>query len=119
MSLSAPAPYRMRTLTSLGDKDMDARELHSIQAPLKARFRQEPEAARITLKATGRIDDDDIICKVDTAQREIKAGLHPASGGKKATVCAGEMLLEALAACAGVSLKAVATCQRYIIIIRW
>ncbi len=88
---------------------MDARKLRSIQAPLKARFREEPEAARITLKATGRIDDDEIVCRVDTARAEVKAGLHPASGGNKQTVCSGDMLLEALAACAGVTLKAVAT----------
>ena len=88
---------------------MDARKLRSIQAPLKARFREEPEAARITLRATGRIDDDEIVCRVDTARAEVKAGLHPASGGNKQTVCSGDMLLEALAACAGVTLKAVAT----------
>ncbi len=88
---------------------MDARKLRSIQAPLKARFREEPEAARITLKATGRIDDDEIVCRVDTARAEVKAGLHPASGGNKQTVCSGDMLLESLAACAGVTLKAVAT----------
>ncbi len=88
---------------------MDARKLRSIQAPLKARFREEPEAARITLKATGRIDDDEIVCRVDTVRAEVKAGLHPASGGSKQTVCSGDMLLESLAACAGVTLKAVAT----------
>ena len=88
---------------------MDARKLRSIQAPLKARFREAPETARITLKATGRIDEDDIVCKVETARAEVKAGLHPASGGRKQTVCSGDMLLEALAACAGVTLKAVAT----------
>ena len=88
---------------------MDARKLRSIQAPLKARFREEPEAARITLKATGRIDDDEIVCRIDTVRAEVKAGLHPASGGNKQTVCSGDMLLEALAACAGVTLKAVAT----------
>ncbi len=88
---------------------MDAKELRSKQAPLKARFREEPESARITLKATGRIDHDDIVCKVDTARAVVEAGLHPASGGSKQTVCSGDMLLEALAACAGVTLKAVAT----------
>ena len=88
---------------------MDARELRARQAPLKERFRKEPEAARITLKATGRIDEDDIVCKVDTARAVVKAGLHPASGGSEQTVCSGDMLLEALAACAGVTLKAVAT----------
>ena len=88
---------------------MDAHKLKSLQAPLKAQFRDEPESARITLKATGRIDEDDIVCKVDTARAEVRAGLHPASGGSKQTVCSGDMLLEALAACAGVTLKAVAT----------
>jgi uncharacterized OsmC-like protein len=88
---------------------MDAEKLRALQAPLKARFREEPEAARITLKATGRIDDEDIACRVDTARAAVKAGLHPASGGSKQTVCSGDMLLEALAACAGVTLKAVAT----------
>ena len=88
---------------------MDARELRARQAPLKERFRKEPEAARITLKATGRIDEDDIVCKVDTARAVVSAGLHPASGGSEQTVCSGDMLLEALAACAGVTLKAVAT----------
>ncbi len=88
---------------------MDAKELRSIQAPLKARLREEPDAARITLKATGRIDDEDIVCKIDTAREVVRAGLHPAAGGAKQTVCSGDMLLEALAACAGVTLKAVAT----------
>ncbi len=88
---------------------MDARELRSRQAPLKARLREAPDAARITLKATGRIDDEDIVCRVDTAREVVSAGLHPAAGGGKQTVCSGDMLLEALAACAGVTLKAVAT----------
>ena len=88
---------------------MDAKELRSIQAPLKARLREAPDAARITLKATGRIDDEDIVCKIDTAREVVRAGLHPAAGGAKQTVCSGDMLLEALAACAGVTLKAVAT----------
>ncbi len=88
---------------------MDARELRSRQAPLKARLREAPDTARITLKATGRIDDEDIVCKVDTAREVVRAGLHPAAGGSKQTVCSGDMLLEALAACAGVTLKAVAT----------
>ncbi len=88
---------------------MDARKLRSRQAPLKARMREEPDAARITLKATGRLDDEDIVCRVDTAREVVSAGLHPAAGGGKQTVCSGDMLLEALAACAGVTLKAVAT----------
>ncbi len=88
---------------------MDAKQLRTLQAPLKARFREAPDEARITLKATGRIDDDEIVCKVATARDVVAAGLHPASGGGSQTVCSGDMLLEALAACAGVTLKAVAT----------
>ncbi len=88
---------------------MDAREHRSRQAPIKARLREDPAAARVTLKATGRIEDDDIACKIDTARAVVRAGLHPASGGSKQSVCSGDMLLEALAACAGVTLKAVAT----------
>ncbi len=88
---------------------MDAKKLRSLQTPLKARYREDPEAARITLKATGRIDDDNITCKVDTARAVVQAGLHPATGGDGQSVCSGDMLLEALAACAGVTLKAVAT----------
>ncbi len=88
---------------------MDAQKLRSLQTPLKARYREEPEAARITLKATGRIGDDKIVCKVDTARAVVEAGLHPATGGDGRSVCSGDMLLEALAACAGVTLKAVAT----------
>jgi hypothetical protein len=88
---------------------MDIQKLRSLQAPLKARYREEPKAARITLKATGRIDDDNIACKVDTARAVVEAGLHPATGGDGQSVCSGDMLLEALAACAGVTLKAVST----------
>lgn len=88
---------------------MDKQRLRSLQAPLKARYREEPEAARVTLKATGRIDGDNIACKVDTAQAVLEAGLHPAAGGDEQSVCSGDMLLEALTACAGVTLKAVAT----------
>ncbi|MCP5067053.1 MAG: OsmC family protein [bacterium] len=88
---------------------MDSKDLRSLQAPLKERFRREPEAARITLTATGRIDDGEIVCRVDTGRAVAEAGLHPASGGGPQTVCSGDMLLEALAACAGVTLKAVAT----------
>ena len=88
---------------------MDAQKLRSLQSPLKARYREQPEGARITLKATGHIDDDKIACKVDTARAVVEAGLHPATGGDGQSVCSGDMLLEALAACAGVTLKAVAT----------
>jgi len=87
---------------------MDATELRKRQAPLKARFRDRPEEARVTLKATGRVDDEDIVCKVETARSVVEAGLHPASGGSVQSVCSGDMLLQALVACAGVTLKAVA-----------
>jgi len=88
---------------------MDAKTFKSLQAPLKERYRDEPDAALITLSATGRIDDDNIACKVDTAHAVVQAGLHPASGGDGQSVCSGDMLLEALTACAGVTLRAVAT----------
>jgi uncharacterized OsmC-like protein len=87
---------------------MDATELREKQAPIKAQFRDRPETAQVTLKATGRIDDDDIVCRVDSPAKTISAGLHPASGGSTQNVCSGDMLLQALVACAGVTLKAVA-----------
>ena len=88
---------------------MDAQRLRALQAPLKERFRKEPEAAWVTLTATGRLDGAGIVCRVDSGRAVVAAGLHPASGGSGDTVCSGDMLLEALAACAGVTLKAVAT----------
>ena len=88
---------------------MDAEELRSIQAPLKDRYRTEPEAARITLRASGELDSAAVACKVETGRAIAVAGLHPASGGSGAELCSGDMLLEALVACAGVTLKAVAT----------
>ncbi|KMO34498.1 OsmC family protein [Methylobacterium aquaticum] len=88
---------------------MDATELRSLQAPIKDRYRGDPEAAVITLKAQGSLDDDGIACKVETGRALAVAGLHPASGGSGAELCSGDMLLEALVACAGVTLKAVAT----------
>ncbi len=88
---------------------MDADELRKIQAPLKDRYRAEPEAARLTLKASGALDSAAIACKVETGRALVAAGLHPATGGSGAELCSGDMLLEALVACAGVTLKAVAT----------
>jgi uncharacterized OsmC-like protein len=87
---------------------MNADELRSLQAPLKARYREDPDAALVTLKAKGRIGDG-ISCKVDTSKSVVEAGLHPATGGSGLAACSGDMLLEALAACAGVTLSAVAT----------
>jgi len=88
---------------------MDAEKLRALQAPLKERYRADPQAAVITLKAEGAIDDANIACKVDTGRALVTAGLHPATGGTGIEACSGDMLLEALVACAGVTLKAVAT----------
>lgn len=88
---------------------MDANELRAMQAPLKDKYKTDAGAALITLKAKGSIDDNSITCKVDTGRAIAEAGLHPATGGTGVELCSGDMLLEALVACAGVSLKAVAT----------
>ncbi len=87
---------------------MKAEELRALQAPLKQAYRERPEAARITLRAQSRIGEG-ITCKVETGKGLIEAGLHPATGGDGLAACSGDMLLEALVACAGVTLKAVAT----------
>jgi uncharacterized OsmC-like protein len=88
---------------------MNADELRALQAPLKDRYRNEPQAARITLTARGALDDAHVACKVETGRAMAVAGLHPATGGSGLELCSGDMLLEALVACAGVTLKAVAT----------
>jgi uncharacterized OsmC-like protein len=88
---------------------MDADSLRALQAPLKARYREDAGAALITLKANGTLDDANIVCKVDTGRALVEAGLHPATGGDGIAACSGDMLLEALVACAGVTVKAVAT----------
>lgn len=88
---------------------MDIEALRSLQAPLKERYKAEPAAAKITLFAEGDLSGDGIACKVDTGRALVEAGLHPATGGNGMQACSGDMLLEALAACAGVTLKAVAT----------
>jgi len=87
---------------------MDADELRSVQAPLKERYRQAPEAAFITLRAQGRLGEG-VSCKIETGKAPVVAGLHPATGGSGLAACSGDMLLEALVACAGVTLNAVAT----------
>src|SRR5207237_665950 len=89
--------------------DMDAAELRAMQAPIKERYKTDPKAAVITLKAKGALDDSTIACKVETGRALAVAGLHPATGGSGLELCSGDMLLEALVACAGVTLKAVAT----------
>jgi uncharacterized OsmC-like protein len=88
---------------------MDADTLRAMQAPLKERYREEPQAALITLKAEGAIDEASVACKVETGRALVTAGLHPATGGSGLEACSGDMLLEALIACAGVTMKAVAT----------
>ena len=88
---------------------MDAAELRAMQAPIKERYKGDPAAAMITLKAKGSIDDSNITCKVETGRALAVAGLHPATGGSGLELCSGDMLLEALVACAGVTLKAVST----------
>jgi uncharacterized OsmC-like protein len=87
---------------------MNASELKDLQAPLKEKYREEPQSAIITLKAEGDIGEG-ISCKVETGRAVIEAGLHPATGGSGMQACSGDMLLEALVACAGVTLRAVAT----------
>ena len=88
---------------------MDAAELRAMQAPIKERYKSDPSAAVITLKAKGSIDNEGLTCKVETGRALAVAGLHPATGGSGLELCSGDMLLEALVACAGVTLKAVAT----------
>ena len=88
---------------------MDSAALRALQAPIKERYKAEPKAGLITLKAKGTLDNTNIACKVETGRALAVAGLHPATGGSGLELCSGDMLLEALVACAGVTLKAVAT----------
>lgn len=87
---------------------MNAEELKQLQTPIKDKYREQPESATITLKAQGNLGEG-ISCKVDTGKAIVEAGLHPATGGNGMLVCSGDMLLEALVACAGVTLSAVGT----------
>jgi uncharacterized OsmC-like protein len=88
---------------------MDAKDLRALQAPLKEKYQHDPSAAVITLSARGELDGLGIACRVETGRALAEAGLHPATGGDGSQACSGDMLLEALVACAGVTLKAVAT----------
>ncbi len=92
---------------------MDAASLRELQAPLKARYREQPDAAHVRLHAEGSIDADAIACRLDTGRALVEAGLHPATGGSGLQACSGDMLLEALVACAGVTLRAVATALEF------
>ena len=87
---------------------MTADELRTLQAPLKAQYRERPETALVTLHAEGRVSEN-ITCRIESGKARVEAGLHPATGGDGATACSADMLLEALAGCAGVTLRAVAT----------
>jgi len=88
---------------------MDAAGLRTMQAPIKEKYKSDPKAGVVTLKARGTLDDANIACKVETGRALAVAGLHPATGGSGLELCSGDMLLEALVACAGVTVKAVAT----------
>jgi uncharacterized OsmC-like protein len=90
-------------------RGVDRAELQALQAPLKERYREQPAAAVVTLRAQGKLDEEKIACKVETGRALVEAGLHPATGGSGALACSGDMLLEALVACAGVTLRSVAT----------
>src|ERR1041384_2053766 len=87
---------------------MTGDELRSLQAPLKAQYRERPETALVTLRAEGRIGEG-ITCKIESGKARVEAGLHPATGGDGRNACSADMLLEALVGCAGVTLRAVAT----------
>jgi uncharacterized OsmC-like protein len=84
-------------------------QLRAVQRPIKDRYEREPDAALITLRAEGQLDGHEIACSVATGRELVRAGLHPATGGSGALACSGDMLLQALAACAGVTLRSVAT----------
>jgi uncharacterized OsmC-like protein len=88
---------------------MDRAELQELQKPIKERYREDPARALITLSAEGTLDDEGVACSVATGQALVRAGLHPATGGDGALACSGDMLLEALVACSGVTLRSVAT----------
>jgi uncharacterized OsmC-like protein len=88
---------------------MDSNHLRALQAPLKERYRNEPSAALITLAAEGELDDTGVSCRVETGRAVVEAGLHPATGGTGLLACSGDLLLQALVACAGVTMRAVAT----------
>lgn len=88
---------------------MKADDLRALQAPIKDRYKENPKAAQVTLRAEGTLGDEQITCKLPTSNGVVEAGLHPATGGDAMWACSGDMLLEALVACAGVTLRAVAT----------
>jgi uncharacterized OsmC-like protein len=88
---------------------MDRQELQALQRPIKERYRDDPDAALVTMRAEGTLEPDEVACSVATGRALVEAGLHPASGGSGALACSGDMLLQALVACAGVTMRAIAT----------
>jgi len=92
---------------------VDSEELRSRQAPLKDSYRDDAAAALVTLSSSGELDAEDIVCRIETGKALVAAGLHPATGGSGSLACSGNMLLDALVACAGVTLKAVATAVNF------
>jgi len=88
---------------------LDRDELRAVQAPIKERYREDPDAALVTLRSHGSINDESLTCSVETGRAMVEAGLHPATGGDGLTACSGDLLLDALVACAGVTVRAVAT----------
>lgn len=92
---------------------MNPNELKALQTPIKERYRSNPEAAVVTLRARGELGSEEIACSVDTGRALVEAGLHPATGGSGSHACSGDMLLQALVACAGVTLRAVATALEF------
>src|SRR5581483_9741010 len=98
-----------RRYVSLGRWTVDAAELKNLQGPLKDRYRDDPSSAVVTLKAEGRLGSEDVSCSVATGRAMVEAGLHPATGGDGGLACSGDMLLQALVACAGVTLRSVVT----------
>ena len=92
---------------------MDSEELRSRQAPLKDSYRDDAATALVTLSSSGELDAEDIVCRIETGKALVAAGLHPATGGSGSLACSGNMLLDALVACAGVTLKAVATAVNF------
>jgi len=103
-----PTSALMPTLALMEEKRMDSQALKDLQAPLKQQYRDRPETALVTLRAAGQLGEG-LTCKLDTGRALVEAGLHPATGGDGLAACSGDMLLEALVACAGVTLRAVAT----------
>ncbi len=107
--MDRPAADGYRAFERDGETTVNSEDLRALQAPLKDTYRKTPEAALVTLSADGTVDGEGVSCSVRTGGALARAGLHPASGGDGTRLCSGDMLLEALVACAGVTLRAVAT----------